>query len=128
MKPIILFICGLILANCSEGFGNKLASEKLDIYFDDKGLQQKADDLGEYWSKNGLIGDRKQSIKLTKVNEIIEVRLIRSEEFKTEKLTVEEFQLLLDLKQGIQSKVFDNKQIRLLLCDNEFKSEMEIKE
>ena len=128
MKPIILFFCGVILATCSEGFGNKLASEKLDIYFDDKGLQQKADDLGEYWSKNGLIGDRKQSIKLTKSQAVIELRLIRSEEFKSEKLTVEEFQMLLDLKQDIQSKVFDNKQIRLLLCDNEFKSEMEIKE
>lgn len=128
MKPIILFFCLLILASCSSGFGNKLSGEKLDVYFDDKDLQQKADELGEYWSKNGLIGDRKQSIKLTKVNAIIEVRLIRSEEFKSEKLTVEEFQLLLDLKQDIQSKVFDNKQIRLILCDNEFKSEMEIKE
>lgn len=128
MKSIILFCCVLILASCSEGFGNKLASEKLDVYFDDKSLEQKADDLGEYWSKNELIGDRKQSIKLTKSKAIIEVRLIRSEEFKSEKLTVEEFQLLLDLKQDIRSKVFDNKKIRLLLCNNEFKSEMEIKE
>lgn len=127
MKLILLIFTSLLFMGCSSGFGNKLSGDKLDVYFDDKELQEKANNLGEYWSKNGLIGDRKQSIKLTKSKKLLEVRLIRSDEFKSEELTVEELQLLLDLKQDIQLKVFDNKEIRLLLCDNEFKSEMEIK-
>ena len=127
MKLILLIFTSLLFMGCSSGFGNKLSGDKLDVYFDDKELQEKANNLGEYWSKNGLIRDRKQSIKLTKSKKLLEVRLIRSDEFKSEELTVEELQLLLDLKQDIQSKVFDNKEIRLLLCDNEFKSEMEIK-
>ena len=127
MKLILLIFTSLLFMGCSSGFGNKLSGDKLDVYFDDKELQEKANNLGEYWSKNGLIRDRKQSIKLTKSKKLLEVRLIRSDEFKSEELTVEELQLLLNLKQNIQSKVFDNKEIRLLLCDNEFKSEMEIK-
>ncbi len=112
--------------SCSSGFGNKLASDQLDIYFEGKNLESYADSLGSYWTKNKLVGDRKQSIKLTQSVGKIEVRLIQSKEFESEALAPEELALLLDLKKDLKINVFKGKSIELFICDNEFKPKFKV--
>jgi len=122
-----LFLLILLVHSCSSGFGSKLAGKHLDVYYETKDLQPFADSLGNFWTKNKLIGDRKQSIKLTKNKGIIEIRLIQSVEFKDVEILPEEFALLHQLKHDLDSAVFPSKKTSLLICDDEFNTKFEVK-
>lgn len=117
----------MIVHSCSSGFGNKLSGKDLDIYYDTKNLEPLADSLGSYWTKNKLVGDRKQSIKLTKDKSVFEVRLIQSAEFKNNELPPEEFVLLQNLQYDLSITVFKGKKMKLLICDDEFNTKFEVK-
>lgn len=117
----------LLLLACSSGYGSKLAGDKLDVYFEDASLQAKADSLGSYWTRNGLTGSRKQSIRLEKNKSGYQVKLIRSEEFK-EQPSVEEMFLLQELRSHLQDSVFDKKNTVLVICDMKFNPLYEINE
>lgn len=127
MKIVVLIVLVLSTCACSSGFGNKLKSEKLDVYYDDSNLAALADSLGSYWTKNDLIGDRKQSIKLVKSGAKYQVLIIQSNEFKSEKLEPTEIALLENLKSELQSTIFNNKSTSIVICNDEFESIIEIK-
>jgi len=127
MKFLWLFLLATVVYSCSSGFGNKLVGKNLDIYFETKDLEPYADSLGSYWTKNKLVGDRKQSIKLTKMKAFFEVRLVQSDEFKDNTLLPEELVLLQDLKYNLNETVFNGKKMRLLICNDEFKTKFEVK-
>ena len=121
MKLFFALFFIIFLSACDSGFGNKLASEKLDVYFDDKKMESYADSLGSFWTTNNLLGDRKQSIKLTKSNGVFEVRLIKSKEFLDIAMTDKESFLLEELRTKLQVEVFENKKTRIVICDDNFK-------
>lgn len=127
MKFLYIFLFLFIGYSCSSGFGNKLAGKDLDVYYDTKDLQPFADSLGSYWTKNKLIGDRKQSIKLTKDKSVFEVRLIQSTEFKNNTLSPEELVLLQNLQYDLSITIFKGKKMKLLICDDEFNTKFEVK-
>lgn len=127
MKFLYAFLSLMIVHSCSSGFGNKLSGKDLDIYYDTKNLEPLADSLGSYWTKNKLVGDRKQSIKLTKDKSVFEVRLIQSAEFKNNELSPEEFVLLQNLQYDLSITVFKGKKMKLLICDDEFNTKFEVK-
>lgn len=128
MKVVFLILLLCSAYGCSSGFGNKLKSEKLDVYYDDDSLASLADSLGGFWTKKELVGDRKQSIKLMKVNGRFNVLIIKSEEFESEELSPQEIQLLKDLRKEMQDSVFQNKRTSIVICNEEFESLLEIKE
>ncbi len=84
-------------------------------------MESYADSLGSFWTTNNLLGDRKQSIKLTKFNGVYEVRLIKSKEFLDIAITDKESFLLEELRTKLQVEVFDNKKTRIVICDDNFK-------
>lgn len=128
MKTGAFIVLLLMIFGCSSGFGNKLKSEKLDVYYDESELANLADSLGSFWTKNELIGDRKQSIKIKKSAKRFQVLIIQSEEFKSEKLDPIELALLQELRADLQEKVFNKKPTSIVICNDEFESLIEIKE
>lgn len=117
---IIAALLPLVVA-CSSGFGSKLASDKLDVYYSDASLQSYADSLGSYWTKNGLTGSRKQSIQLEYSKKGYAVKIIRSQEFEKQDLSVEEIALLNELTVALSNEVFNKKAVNIVICDDEFK-------
>lgn len=128
MKGVFFIVLLLTIFGCSSGFGNKLKSEKLDVYYDDTNLVELADSLGSYWTKNELVGDRKQSIKIKKSGEKYLVLIIQSKEFQSEKLNPSEIVLLKELRTDLQMTVFNKKPTSIVICNDEFESLIEIKE
>ncbi len=128
MKIVFLVVLLLSTYACSSGFGNKLKSEKLDVYYDDANFATLADSLGSFWTRNELTGKRKQSIKLKKSGAKFQVFIIQSEEFKSEQLKPKELALLQELRSELQTGVFRNKPTSIVICNDEFESLLEIKE
>jgi len=121
MKAFLSLCALVLLLACNSGFGNKLVSEKLEIYYDNKNLQSYADSLGKFWTNNNLVGAKKQFLKLTKTNKVFEVRIIKSQEFKEIPVTEKESFLIEELRTKLQTDVFQNKNTRIVICDNSFK-------
>lgn len=80
-----------------------------------------ADSLGLFWTKNNLVGNRKQSIKLSETKEHFEIYLVQSQEFENEPLTIFEKQLMIELKQLLNDSVFKTKPAELIISSDEFK-------
>lgn len=121
MKIILIVVLICASFACGSGFGHKLKSEKLEVYYSDKKLEPLADSLGHYWTKNNLIGKRKQFLKLVETKKGIQVLVIQSPEFPTTELSFEENNLLDSLRKDLQIAVFNNKPTSIVICDNQFK-------
>lgn len=122
MRFLFLITVVLLLQSCSKGYGNKLTAENLNVYFETKDLEQKANSLGKFWQNKGLVGEREQNVKLSKSNGFYYVHLILSKEFKDQELTFNEQKLLLELQKEMDSLIFKgDKGCQILICDNEFK-------
>ena len=110
----------LLFQSCSSGNGNKVSGENLDIYFTDKKDEQKATELAFFWKENNLIGKRKQSLKLLKSKDNFLLYLICTEPEKLNELPIHEKNLLLDLQDSLNAKVFNPIPCNIYLCDQEF--------
>jgi len=112
----------LFIQSCSKGYGNKLTAKNLNIYFESTSYEKQANDLGKFWQKEDLVGNKTQNIKLTKADGTFYVHLIQNKEFKNSELTFNEKKLLLDLQKDLDSAIFTgSKGCQILICDNEFK-------
>lgn len=121
MKLFLNAFLVLIVASCSTGYGSKLSSEKLDVYFQDKSLSSYADSLGAHWTKSGLLNDKKQSIFLLKDQKGYGVKIIAEKGSRSPNLRFDERIILEDFRAQLQKDVFKNKPTRLIICDEEFK-------
>ena len=116
---LLVFLCVLLLSQaCSDGQGNKLVAKNLTIYFDQKEVEDKANFLGKFWQNKGLVGERPQSIKLTRSEGTFYIHLIISEEFKESELVFDEKKLLLNLQREMDTTIFKGeKGCQILICD-----------
>ena len=120
---LLVFLCVLLLSQaCSDGQVNKLVAKNLTIYFDQKEVEDKANFLGKFWQNKGLVGERPQSIKLTRSEGTFYIHLIISEEFKESELVFDEKKLLLNLQREMDTTIFKGeKGCQILICDAAFK-------
>ena len=72
------FLFLILLQGCNSGFGNKMTNGEIDIYYSDKKLADIADSLGMFWKKNGLVGTRKQSLKISEGEKFYQLYLIQT--------------------------------------------------
>ena len=122
MKLLVILCILLLSQSCSNGQGNKLIAKNLTIHFDQKEVENKANLLGKFWENKGLVGERPQSIKLTRSEGTFYIHLIISEEFKESELVFDEKKLLLDLQREIDTTIFKGeKGCQILVCDADFK-------
>lgn len=127
MKILLIVVLLSTSFACGSGFGHKLKSDKLEVYFDDKDLSGLADSLGKYWTKNSLVGQRKQSIKLRKSKEGFQVNVIASPEFPVSDLSLLENNLIDSLRLELQKSVFNNQPTSFVICNDEFKPIIQFK-
>jgi hypothetical protein len=121
IRLFYLFVFMAVVESCAKGYGNKLTAENLTVYFDSPDLENKANALGKFWIKKGLVGDREQHIKLSQSKNTYFIHLIQSEEFRNYPVTFAEQKLLLQLQTELDSMVFMNgNQCEIILCDSDF--------
>lgn len=107
---------------CSKGYGNKLTDDSIDVYFDSKEDEILANNLGKFWKKKGLTGEKKQSIRLINDDEYFQVQIIANDPKSVDKISFNELKLLLDLQTELDTTVFKGKNsCQIVICDNTFK-------
>lgn len=122
MRFLFIIAVFLLFQSCSKGYGHKLTAKNLNVYFESKDQEEKANSLGKFWQSKDLVGDREQNIKLSQSNGSYYIHLILSKEFKDQALTFNEQKLLLELQKELDSTIFKGDHgCQILICDNEFK-------
>ena len=122
MRFLFFIAVILLFQSCSKGYGHKLTAKNLNVYFELKDQEEKANALGKFWQSKELVGDREQNIKLSKSNDSYYIHLILSNEFKDQELTFNERKLLLELQKELDSTIFKGDHgCQIFICDNEFK-------
>lgn len=113
------FLFLILLQGCNSGFGNKMTNGEIDIYYSDKKLADIADSLGMFWKKNGLVGTRKQSLKISEGEKFYQLYLIQTKGIDNS-LTLDDQLLLEELKYQLDSAVFKTKPVQLISCNEKF--------
>jgi hypothetical protein len=128
----LLFICFtlvLLSSACTKGHGNKLESDQLDIYFEFQEDEERAAAIGKFWKDNELLGDQKQTLRLTKDDKTYLLQLIATDKKEVKNMPFSELKLLLDLQKSINEAIFmDSKPCEILLCDGSFQVLININE
>ena len=119
----------LLSAACTKGHGNKLESDRLDIYFEFKEDEERAAAIGKFWKDNELLGDQKQTLRLTKDDKTYLLQLIAADKKEVKNMPFSELKLLLDFQKSINEAIFmDSKPCEILLCDGSFQVLININE
>ncbi len=128
----LLILCIAILsfsAACTKGHGNKLESDKLDIYFEFKEDENLAAGIGKYWKNNGLTGEQKQTLRLTKDDQSYLLQLIANDPKEVKNMPFSELKLLLELQKSLNEELFsETKSLEIMICDGSFNAIQNINE
>jgi hypothetical protein len=101
----------------------------LDIYFEFKEDEERAAAIGKFWKDNELLGDQKQTLRLTKDDKTYLLQLIATDKKDVKNMPFSELKLLLDLQKSINEAIFmDSKPCEILLCDGSFQVLININE
>jgi hypothetical protein len=118
---ISLIFISLLFLSCQGKLGSRVESENLTLYFDDNQDFETAKSLAIFWKENGLIGSRKQFIKLTKEKNIYFISLIANEPESIKTLDFNSRKQLLDLQIQIDSILPAETKSNIVICDKNFK-------
>lgn len=120
MRFLIVTLLFLWATSCSSGYGNKLESDELVIFYENQQDESIARALGHFWKEEGLIGERQQTLRLflNKVN--YRIQLIQSPEFQKDPISFEEQQLLIALLNKMDTLVFENRKGSFEICNDHF--------
>ena len=119
---LLVFLLPLIfLSSCAKGYGTAYVSEDVTIYYySPKDLNQ-VKLLADFWKKNVLSKDKKQSLHLFRTEKgVYQLQLIASKSEFAKKLEFDEIKLLQDLENKLNKEVFTQNKIDLVICDSRF--------
>lgn len=114
----ILFL--FISVSCTQGHGNKLESDQLDIYFEFREDEKLAAALGKFWKDQELIGEKKQTLRLTKDDRVYLLQLIANDPKEVSNMPFQELKLLLELQKQLNETVFEKSTCEIVLCNGSF--------
>lgn len=125
MKKIQKLIFGvflLTLSACGASMGDRVDANNLSVYYLENISKEVAVNFTKYWRDNGFVGNKKQTIQLSKNdNNIILVKIIENEAFNSRDLSIEEQSMLSKLSRTLEEKVFNKNRARIVVCDNTFR-------
>ena len=105
-------VLSVILISCSTSFGDKYEVGNLEIFHTKNVGIEYVEKVGEYFEKNNLIGETKQSLQLTADTAQFLLRIVSLEEE-----TEESKENLKLLEEDLANTVFKDRNFKIQLCD-----------
>lgn len=115
---IVSFILLGLATSCNQSEYHQIQGGNLTIHFADPKHQSKAERLALYFKEHQLIASETQDVGLFKENDTWQVRLIALDEKLS--LDFNEQKLLNELQLDLSAVVFNNEQVVIQLCNNQF--------
>lgn len=114
---VSLVLLGLA-TSCNQSEYHQIRGGNLTIHFADSKHQKKAEELALYFKENELIAAESQDVGLFREKNTWQVRLIALDEKLS--LDFNEQKLLNELQLDLSAVVFNNEQVVIQLCNNQF--------
>lgn len=121
LKKYTFLLLLITLFSCTEEQGNKVTGGNLAVYYVDVKDEALAEDLALFWKNNDLLTEEQQDIQISRHKKGYHVSLIAREPKKVKDMSFSEQKALFDLQEMIRDSVFKEKNVDLIISDNQFK-------
>ena len=121
-KFLIILITTIMISSCGQEAGNVVTGDNLSVYFVTAEDEPSATLIALYWKNEGLITGEKQDLKIERDGENLSLKLIYSELPEKNVLAFNERKLLMELQNKLNDSIFPDENLVILLCDNDFKT------
>jgi hypothetical protein len=118
---IICFLISNVVSSCSKGYGTSYIQKNLTVYYTNKNDLKLAKSLADYWFTNGMIGEKKQAIRLFNLdNKNRQVQLIALKKIDANSLKFEEIEEIQKLENDLNKTIFKDNKVDVVICDSRF--------
>lgn len=111
-----------ILLGCESDKRNKFVGGKLTVYYFDQSEADIAKKIAFFWKDNELLTGESQDLQVRKDKKRFTVSMIATEPKMIDKMTIDEVQLLAQLKKKLYVEVFNQEAFNLEICNNRFEA------
>jgi hypothetical protein len=118
---LLLSLLLLTLIGCSDATDSEVSGGKFTVHFNNTKDHELAKKIVEFWKEDSLLTGEPQDVRLERTQNGYDLYLISERVEKKDDLTFEEIKSLTTLKQHLQEKVFKEKQLSLVIADENFK-------
>lgn len=111
-----------ILVGCNSDKRKFYTGGELTVYYFDKSEAKTAKSIAFFWKENGLLTGKKQDLQVRKDQNRFTVSMIAVEPNKMDEMTMDEVQLLAQLKKKLYVEVFKEEAFTLEICNSSFEA------
>lgn len=127
MKYLLISVVVFLLATaCSRDQFHRVSGGSFSVHFAQAGHEKIAERLAVFWKESDLLTGQKQDIGLFRESGSWEVRLISPD--PESQINFNERKLLMDLQSKLESDVFENKPVRIVISNDRFEPVYDINE
>jgi hypothetical protein len=121
MRKIFPIVVLLIFYSCVKGYGTAYVENNLTIYYTNNSDLQFAKRLAKFWFENKLIQNKQQFIRINALpNKSRQIQLITNDIKTAKQIGFEELSKLQMLENQLNSTIFKDAKIDVVICDNRF--------
>ena len=95
---------------------------ELTVYYFDQSESETAEKIAFFWKENGLLSGKKQDLQVRRVDDRFTVSMIAVEPKKIDNMSIDEVQLLAQLKKKLYVEVFSQESFTLEICNDRFET------
>ena len=124
MTRLLLFF-GLALGlfqSCDTDKRHQFVGGELTVYYFDQSEAEIAEKVAFFWKEKGLLTGEKQDLQVQKYKGRFALSLIAKDPKSMDKMTIDEIQLLAQLKKKLYEDVFNKNSFDLEICTIRFES------
>ena len=119
---LLVIVSLLALSGCETDKRNKFTGGKLTVYYFDQSEAEIAKKIAFFWKENELLTGKPQDVQVRKDKNRFTVSVIAIEPKMIDKMTIDELQLLAQLKKKLYLKVFNKEAFTLEICNSRFEA------
>lgn len=111
-----------VLSGCESDKRNKFVGGELTVYYFDQSEAEIAKKIAFFWKENDLLTGESQDLQVRKDKDRFTVSMIAKDPKLIDKMTIDEVQLLAQLKKKLYVEVFEEEAFTLEICNNRFEA------
>ena len=118
---IVFLFTVFIVSSCAKGYGTVYVTGNVSIYYYSPNDLNQVKTLAEFWNRNNLSKKKKQFLRVFKTDKgNYQLQLIVSKSELAHNLKFDEIKLLQELENKLNTEVFTQNKVDLVICDSRF--------
>jgi hypothetical protein len=117
--PIVVLVFALLTA-CNSNYGDVVVRDKVQVFYLKPITKNEAAKIADYWMEKELATEKTQYLQLSKMNDVIQLKLVANDSNFLEAIPFEIQLELFKLDSMLRQDVFKNTEIQILISDKQF--------